>query len=238
MWSLEFFIMPRNFDEKSRFQRLNFNENHNVGVLCRTNEDVAFIQRGLSKKIKEKVISALDVDLVELSIADANIVGSLLTINSNGVIATDLIDGASIKIIEDQGLDVFVIEDKINAAGNDILVNDNGALVHPHLTDETLKEIEDIFKVPVHRGTIGSLDIVGMAAVVTNKGLLCHPKVTPDEKRQLEKIFNVSVMIGTVNHGVPLIGSGLVANTKGAIVGNLTTGIELGRIEEALNFLE
>ena len=224
--------------DESRFQRLDFNENHNVGVLCRTNEDVAFIQRGLSKKIKKKVVSALDVTLVELSIADANIIGSLLTINSNGAIATDLIDGASIKIIEDQGLDVFVIEDKINAAGNDILVNDNGAMVHPHLKDETLKEIEDVFKVPVYRGTIGSLDIVGMAAVVTNKGLLCHPKITPDEKRQLEKIFNVSVMIGTVNHGVPLIGSGLVANTKGAIVGNLTTGIELGRIEEALNFLE
>jgi translation initiation factor 6 len=43
-------------------------------------------------------------------------------------------------------------------------------------------------------------------------------------------------MIGTINHGVPLIGSGLVANTKGAIVGNLTTGIELGRIDEALKF--
>ena len=224
--------------DKSRFQRLDFNENPNVGVLCRTNEDVAFIQRGLSKKIKKKVISALDVTLVELSIADANIVGSLLTINSNGAIATDLIDDASIKIIEDQGLDVVVIGDKINAAGNDILVNGNGAMVHPHLKDETLKEIEDVFKVPVYRGTIGSLDIVGMAAVVTNKGLLCHPKATPDEKRQLEKIFNVSVMIGTVNHGVPLIGSGLVANTKGAIVGNLTTGIELGRIEEALNFSE
>ena len=230
--------MPREMDEKSRFQRLDFNENPNVGVLCRTNENVAFIQRGLSKKIKKKVISALDVTLVELSIADANIVGSLLAINSNGAIVTDLVDAVDIKIIEDQGLDVFVMEDKINAAGNDILVNDNGALVHPHLEDETLKEIEDVFKVPVHRGTIGSLDIVGMAAVVTNKGLLCHPKVTPDEKRQLEKIFNVSVMIGTINHGVPLIGSGLVANTKGAIVGNLTTGIELGRIEEALNFLE
>ncbi len=230
--------MPREMDEKSRFQRLDFNENPNVGVCCRTNEDVAFIQKGLTKKVKKKIISALDVTLVELSIADANIVGSLLTINSNGAIATDLIDDASIKIIEDQGLDVFVIGDKINAAGNDILVNDNGAMVHPHLKDETLKEIEDIFKVPVHRSTIGSLDIVGMAAVVTNKGLLCHPKVTPDEKRQLEKIFNVGVMIGTVNHGVPLIGSGLVANTKGAIVGNLTTGIELGRIEEALNFLE
>jgi translation initiation factor 6 (eIF-6) len=29
-----------------------------------------------------------------------------------------------------------------------------------------------------------------------------------------------------------------VANTKGAIIGNLTTGIEMGRIEEALGFLE
>jgi len=230
--------MIKEMYEKSRFQRLNFNENHNVGVLCRTNEDVAFIQRGLTKKITNKIISALDVTLVELTIADANIVGSLLTINSNGAVVTDLIDDASIKIIEDQGLDVYVIQDKVNAAGNDILVNDNGALVHPRLKDETIKEIEETFKVPVHRGTIGSLDVVGMAAVVTNKGLLCHPKVEPDEKRQLEKIFNVSVMIGTVNHGVPLIGSGLVANTKGAVIGGLTTGIEMGRIEEALNFLD
>ena len=50
------------------------------------------------------------------------------------------------------------------------------------------------------------------------------------------KIFKVKVITGTVNHGVPLIGSGLIANSYGAIVGNITTGIELGRIEEALNF--
>jgi len=77
-----------------------------------------------------------------------------------------------------------------------------------------------------------------MAAVVTNKGLLCHPKVTLEEKKVLESVFDVEVMSGTVNHGMPLIGSGLVANTKGAIIGNLTTGIEMGRIEEALGFLE
>ena len=77
-----------------------------------------------------------------------------------------------------------------------------------------------------------------MAAIVTNKGCLCHPKITSDEKRALESIFKVEAMIGTVNHGVPLIGSGIIANTKGAVIGNLTTGIEMGRIEEALGFLE
>ena len=92
--------------------------------------------------------------------------------------------------------------------------------------------------VPAKKGTIASLGTVGMAAVVTNKGCLCHPKTTPEEVEQLEKVFDVDVMIGTVNHGFPMIGSGLVANSNGAIIGNMTTGIEMGRIEEALGFLD
>ena len=176
--------------------------------------------------------------LVELNIADASIIGSLLAFNSKGAVVTDFADSKAIKIVIGQGLDICVIRDKYNAAGNDILVNDNGALVHPDLMDKSMENIEKTLGVPVYRGTIGSLKTVGMAAVVTNKGLLCHPKVSDDEKRLLEKVFNVDVMIGTVNHGSPVIGSGLVANSKGAIIGNLTTGIEMGRIEEALGFIK
>ena len=148
-----------------------------------------------------------------------------------------MVDTETIKVIEQQGFDVCIIEDKFNAAGNDVLINDKGALVHPNLEDKAIEQIERTCNVPVYRGTIGSLKTVGMAAVVTNKGLLCHPKVTQEEQHQLEKVFDATAMIGTVNHGVPLIGSGLVANTKGAIIGNLTTGIEMGRIEEALGFI-
>jgi len=219
-------------------QLLDFNENPNLGVFCRANDKVAFVHKGLLKKVKKKISSVLDIKLVELSIADATIIGSLLTFNSNGAAVTDFVDYDAVKIIKDQGLDVCIISDNLNAAGNDILVNDKGALVHPDLKDKSLKEIEETLDVPVYRGTIGSLKTVGMAAVVTNKGLLCHPKVTDEEKRVLEKVFDVNVMIGTVNHGSPVIGSGLVANTNGAIIGNLTTGIEMGRIEEALGFLE
>ena len=219
-------------------QLLDFNENPNVGVFCRTNDNVAFIRKALSKKVKKKIVAAIDVELVELSIADATIVGSLLAFNSKGAVVTDFVDIDTIKVIKDQGFDVCVISDRLNAAGNDILVNDHGALVHPDLEKESIEEIEATLNVPVSKGTIGSLKTVGMAAVVTNKGLLCHPKVTDEEKRLLEEVFDVNVMIGTVNHGSPVIGSGLVANTKGAIIGKLTTGIEMGRIEEALGFLE
>jgi translation initiation factor 6 len=134
-------------------------------------------------------------------------------------------------------LDLYIISDKYNASGNDILVNDYGCLVHPDISDKSMKKISDTFDVPAYKGTIAGLKTVGMAAFVTNKGLLCHPKVSEKEKKLLEKIFNVPVMIGTVNHGSPVIGSGIVANSKGAIIGNLTTGIEMGRIEEALGFI-
>lgn len=219
-------------------QLLDFNENPNLGVYCRTNDNVAFIQKGLSKKIKNNVIDVLKVKLVEISIADASIIGSLVALNSNGAIVCDFIDDEANNSIAKQGLKVSVINDKLNAAGNDILVNDHGALVHPDVKEQTLNLVKDTFDVPVFRGTISSLKTVGMAAVVTNRGLLCHPKVSEQEKRRLEQIFNVPVMIGTVNHGSPVIGSGLVANINGAIIGNLTTGIEMGRIEEALGFLD
>ena len=218
-------------------QLLDFNENPNVGVYCRANESIVFLQRSLPKKAKKLIADVLGVDVIELSIADSTIIGSLLTFNSHGAIVTAYANKETVKIIEGQGLKVFPIKDVINAAGNDILANDNGALVHPDLQSSSVKKISDILGVTVHKGTIANLGTVGMAAVVTNKGCLCHPKATEEEKRQLEKVFDVDVMIGTVNHGFPMIGSGLVANTKGAIIGNMTTGIEMGRIEEALGFL-
>ena len=217
-------------------QLLDFNENPNVGIYCRTNDSVVFLQQSLPKKTKRLVGEVLDAKVVELCIADSTIIGSLLTCNSHGAIVTAFTNKETFLTIEQQGLRVFPIKDIINAAGNDILANDYGALVHPELKATTIKQISTILDVPVQKGTIASFGTVGMAAVVTNKGCLCHPKTTDEEMQQLKKVFDVDVMIGTVNHGFPIIGSGLVANTKGAIIGNMTTGIEMGRIEEALGF--
>ncbi len=219
-------------------QLLDFNENPNVGIYSRTNDSFTFLQPSLPKKTRHLIGKTLGVKVLELCIADSTIIGSLLTCNSHGAIITAFANKETIDSIERLGLRVFPIKDVINAAGNDILTNDNGALVHPDLKSSTVKKIGDILGVPVQKGTIASLGTVGMAAVVTNKGCLCHPKTSEEERKQLEKVFDVDVMIGTVNHGFSMIGSGLVANSKGAIIGNMTTGIEMGRIEEALGFLE
>ncbi|MBN1280850.1 MAG: translation initiation factor IF-6 [Candidatus Thermoplasmatota archaeon] len=219
-------------------QLLDFNENPNIGIYCRANESVVFLQQQLPKKTKQLIGQVLGVKTVELSIADSTIIGSLLTMNSHGAIVTAYASEDTFHTVKQQGFQVYPIKDVINAAGNDILANDHGALVHPDLKNATVKRISEVLGVPVHKGTIASLGTVGMAAVVTNRGCLCHPKITEEEKQHLTDVFGVPVMIGTVNHGFPMIGSGLVANTKGALIGNNTTGIEMGRIEEALGFLD
>ena len=40
------------FSKKSRFALMDFNENPNVGVFCRTNDDIVFIRKSLTKKVK------------------------------------------------------------------------------------------------------------------------------------------------------------------------------------------
>jgi translation initiation factor 6 len=216
-------------------KRLDFNNNPYLGVYCRANDDVAFIDPYLAEKSREQVAAALDVEVVTLAIGGSPITGSLLAMNSHGAVVTDFIADHELQTLR-QHFDgnVLVIKDNFNAAGNNVLVNDTGALVHPMLGDDTTNDIKDVLDVEAQRGTISSIKTVGMVAVATNRGLLCHPKVAEEEQEQLEALFGVDVDIGTVNHGVPYVGAGIVANGTGAVMGTATTGIEMGRIEEAL----
>jgi len=224
---------PR-FNQQSKFQRLDFFENPNVGVFSKATDDICLIRKTLPKKILKRMSAALQTEFIELQIADASIIGSLLAFNKNGVVVSNIVAEEEVQLLESNGFSVLPIEDTLNAVGNDILVNDYGGLIHPKIADKTIDAIENCLQIPFQRGTIAGLETVGMAAVATNKGVLCHPKINDEEKKVLESVFQVPVMIGTVNHGVPLIGSGLIANSHGAVFGSLTTGIEMGRIVEAL----
>ncbi|VVB87645.1 Translation initiation factor 6 [uncultured archaeon] len=108
--------------------------------------------------------------------------------------------------------------------------------MHPDLSDKAVGAIEKALGVDVMRGTIGGLKTVGMAGVATNKGVLVHPKTSAREIAVLEELFHLPVDIGTVNFGSHLVGSGILANSKGYVAGEDTTGPEITRIEDALGY--
>jgi translation initiation factor 6 len=208
-----------------------------VGVFARCTENIVLVPLEVGPETVRWIEEGLDVASVQTAISGSSVVGSLVCANSNGFVLHSQASEKAIEMLSVHGK-VARLPGKISAAGNIILANDSAALVHPGLTKKACQTITDTLGVEVLRGTIGGLKTVGMAAVATNKGLLVHPKVSDEELALLDDHFGIQVDVGTVNFGSPLIGSGLLANSKGYFAGEETRGPEMARIEDALGFLK
>ncbi|MHC1593482.1 MAG: translation initiation factor IF-6 [Methermicoccaceae archaeon] len=218
-------------------RRLSLEGGSSIGVFARCTERYVLV-RPSSKEVVQKLSKTLGVEVVELTLSTSTVVGSLACANSSGVVVTPHASEDEVLFLENAtGCTVQRLDDKMTACGNIVVANDYGAVVHPALTNSSLKLIEKTLNVRSVRGTVGGLCTTGMAAAATNKGVLVHPRTTAQEVSLIEDVLNVPAEVGTVNFGSSLIGAGLIANTKGYLAGSDTTGFELGRIEKALGFV-
>ena len=171
--------------------------------------------------------AGLDVTLVN---RNAAVVDAL---RANGAVVTGLVEDGELETLSSH-IRCMRLADPANAAGNNILANDRGAIVNPEFSDVTVKAIEDFLGVPCVKSTIAGCTTVGSLCRVTGKGCICHPDVTDEEAAVIEDVLKVEVRRTTVNHGSRAVGAGVLANSKGALVGDATTPIELGKIEDGL----
>lgn len=204
-----------------------------IGVYCAASEKLAVVPNSAHPKVAKEIARILDVRVVVTNIAGGTIVGSLVAMNSNGIIVSNFAEKNELAHLP-QDMRVAKMEEKINAAGNNLLVNDNAALVHPAAAGRTLRLLEDVLGVEVQRGRVAGIDTVGSACIATTKGIVCHPMTSEDELRWLSELFKVPSSIATLNYGTPYLGACAVANSKGAFVGSRSTPIELGRLEDGL----
>ncbi|MGB9964403.1 translation initiation factor IF-6 [Halobacterium sp. CBA1126] len=209
-----------------------------VGVFARATDDCVVVRPDVSEELTDDLADELGVPAVPTNVGGSSTVGALVAGNSNGLLASSRIRQRERDRIEDAGVAVGELPGRVNAAGNVVVANDNGAYVHSELSREAVQAVEDALDVPVTRGRLAGVNTVGTAAVATNDGVLCHPKSTDAELDAVEDALGVPADVGTVNYGAPLVGSGLVANDEGYVVGEDTTGPELGRIDDALGFID
>jgi len=210
-----------------------------IGIFMRATEDFVFLPPNLRDEKVEEIEKALGVHAIKAQVNGLPLLGCLVAGNSNGILVSSHITEEEFKKIEKEvHIPVVRIKGRFSATGNIILANDCAALVHPEVDRSVLSQIEEVLKVPTERGSIGGVMLVGMAGIVTNKGMLVHPKTSEKDLIFLEEFFSVPVDIGTVNMGSTMVGTGVVANSKGYLAGEDTTPIELGRIEDVLGFLE
>ncbi len=206
-----------------------------LGVFAKCTEEFVFVPYDASDETVRDLELSLGVTGIRTSVGGSSVVGSLIGANCKGIMAAGFILDREIRKLR-KHTKAARLSGELNAAGNLILANDTAALVHPDLSDRSIGVIKKTLGVDVRKGTVGGLKTVGMAGIATNKGILVHPKTTAGELAILEELFDLPVDIGTINFGSPLVGSGLLANSKGYVAGEDTTGPEITRIEDALGY--
>lgn len=204
-----------------------------VGVYSEANEDIAVVPAGITKEEEAAIRKALDVDIYKTMLGGSPLIGSLMVLNSHGAVITDFADMEDVTFLKND-YNILFVSDRINAVGNDILAGEKAALVHPEFDSETVKLIGDVLDVEPIKFELGGIPTVGSAAVVTCKALLVNPQVEEDELEKLKGIFNLPVYVVTANFGSLYIGASMLANSKGAYVGDISTAVEVLEIEEAL----
>ena len=208
------------------------------GVFCATNDSLTFIPPGIPSDDMEAISEALGTRIEVVTIGGSSVLGTLIAMNSKGILVSNLITTMESDKIEaiasDIGLNFGVLSERSNAIGNNFLINDRGGFCNERLTLRSKTSAEEVLEIKIESRSLNQMDTLGMIGCVTNKGGLCHPEISDEEKGIMEKVLEVPVMEGTVNFGMPLVGAGVISSTHGAVCGRQSTGVELGRVEEAL----
>jgi len=204
----------------------------NIGVYCFCNEEVAVVPPGLPKRKMKQLEETLKVNVCSTTVGGSTLVGALVAGNSKGLLVPHTIQEYELQRIQ-RFSNVTVVESNWTALGNVVLANDFGAVLHPDSPQELKNSLVGL-EVPVVCSKIASLPFVGALGLVTNKGALLNPNASMEEQSIIETALKVGVELSTTNGGVPFVKSGILANSKGAVVGPLTRGAELMQVTKAL----
>ena len=208
------------------------------GVFCATNDVLTLIPPGIPKDDMEAISEALGTTIRVITIGGSSVLGTLVAMNNKGILVSNLVTSLELekleKISSELKLNLGVLSERSNAIGNNFLLNDKGGFCNERLSPKSKNSAEEIFEINIEAQSLNGMDTLGMIGCVNNNGGLCHPEISDKEKENMEKIMNINVMEGTVNFGMPLVGAGVISSSKGAVCGRQSTGVELGRVEEAL----
>ena len=208
------------------------------GVFCATNDVLTLIPPGIPKDDMETISEALGTTIRVITIGGSSVLGTLVAMNNKGILVSNLVTSLELekleKISSELKLNLGVLSERSNAIGNNFLLNDKGGFCNERLSPKSKNSAEEIFEINIEAQSLNGMDTLGMIGCVNNNGGLCHPEISDKEKENMEKIMNINVMEGTVNFGMPLVGAGVISSSKGAVCGRQSTGVELGRVEEAL----
>ncbi|MDE1845862.1 MAG: translation initiation factor IF-6 [Candidatus Micrarchaeota archaeon] len=211
-----------------------------VGAFGIATDKFAILCSNISEKKTQIAEETLQVKVSHALIDNSKLIGIYAVANSNGMLLPFTSYQSEVdhikRSLKEFSIDIF--KSDMNALRNNILANDRVAIINPYYSQKEEKEIADVLGVETIKREIAGFSTVGANNIVTNIGLVLNNRVTDDEKKEIEEIFKIKGEQSTANLGSLTLGLSTIANSKGVLVGEATTGFELARITNGLNLPE
>ncbi len=204
-----------------------------IGVYCRVSERYAIVPTPIEDENAASFEELFGVSVIRTFVGNSPLVGALVAMNDSAIIVSR--DFYPEDIGTESDLNIITLREKINAMGNNIVMNSKAAIVHRDFSKGAVRKISDSLGIEVIRATIGGIKTVGSVSVLTSRGMLVTPTISEEEQSFLSDLFGVQVRTGTANFGSIYVGTSVLANSRGIGVGEATTAIEIGRIDDTLS---
>ena len=210
-----------------------------IGAFATSTERYTFVPYGIPEKIKAMMGKVLKTECICIPVSGTDLIGLFSRANSNGIALSNVASDEDVRKIREMGLgiNVGIVDSSINAIGNTVLVNDRIAIIDPEYTDAEARQLQDLLGVEVLKEEIGGFKTIGATNILTNSGCAINNHCTEIEKKKIDMITGFDSVSTTADRGSLSIGLASIANSKGLLVGEDTTGFEMNRIIDALSTL-
>ncbi len=209
-----------------------FKKNPNIGTYIFITNKFALVPFDTPKYEKEKIKEVLQVPVFEAKINESDLLGVYLFGNDEKIVVPkgfELI--CEIDLTEKFGTRFFEIDTDYNALSNNAVLTEKAVITHKKF-EELGKDLAEIFEKDLVLLNEKDFDVIGSSIKANKFGLLINPLFSEESKEKLKRL-GLKVIEGTVNDENVFVSTGLLVNDKGVLVGNLTKGEEILKIEEA-----
>ncbi|MFH1107200.1 MAG: translation initiation factor IF-6 [Candidatus Micrarchaeota archaeon] len=213
-------------------EKTSFRKNPFIGLFCRASDKLILLPKTAPGKFAERAEEALGVRGLRLFVNQSELIGLFTCMNSSGVIVPGFAEDEEVRLLKKAGLNVYRTSET-HVPGNNMAANDKAVLLNPAIEKPEARRIADCLGVESFSHPF-RLPTVGSVTIATNKGVLSYNESSETELKMIERIFGVPAGIGTANLGSAFISLCIIANARGALVGELSSGFEVQRLFEAL----
>lgn len=217
---------------------VSFNQNPNIGLYAFVTDKFCLLGREIDKKYDKVIEDILKVPVHRITIAGTSLIGVFLSGNEDMLLMPKIAFDYELKALEKLKIPFTVIDSNITALGNTVALNNHGVYVSDEFSARVKKLIRTAMELPLRPGKIAGNNAVGSCLVVNGKHALIHRDAELFEIKLIQDFLKVKITEGTVNMGSPYVKSGLLANSKGLLIGSLSGGPEANNADMALGFLE